>query len=306
MKPLDEKRAHIDNKHPKLSIRKQCKVLNINRSSYYYQAKTENELNLELMRLMDEHYLQHPYKGAKRMHIWLTKDLGYKVNLKRVRRLYTAVMGLRSILPSPNTSKPSKDKDRQVYPYLLRDLKVERPNQVWATDITYLSMSGGFMYLTAIIDLYSRFVVGWSLSNSMDASWCKTLLDQAVEQYGKPEILNTDQGSQYTSHLFIKAVQSHNIRLSMDGKGRCIDNVFIERLWWSVKYENAYIYEYKDGKALYLGLEKYLQYYNFERRHAGIDHHLPSNRYFSSKNTPLFYEGDLQEKYLQNIHYKSA
>ena len=306
MKPLSEKRCHINKKHPKLSIRKQCKVLNISRSSYYYESKTESSLNLELMRLMDEHYLKHPYKGAKRMHIWLTKDLGYKVNLKRVRRLYTAVMGLRSILPSPNTSKPSKDKDRQVFPYLLKGLKIERPNQVWATDITYIPIQGGFMYLTAIIDLYSRFIVGWSLSNSMDAYWCKTLVDQAVEAYGKPEILNTDQGSQYTSKLFVNTVQSHNIRLSMDGIGRCIDNVFIERFWWSVKYENAYIYEYKDGKELYLGLEKYFQYYNFERRHAGIDEDLPSNRYFSSKNAPLFYEGDLEEKYLRNIHYKSA
>lgn len=306
MKPLVEKRYHINRKHPQLSLRKQCKILNINRSSYYYEAKMESALNLKLMRLMDEHYLKHPYKGAKRMHIWLTKDLGYKVNIKRVRRLYTAVMGLQSILPSPNTSKPSKNKDRQVFPYLLSGLKIERPNQVWATDITYIPIQGGFMYLTAIIDLYSRFIVGWSLSNSMDAYWCKELLNQAVEQHGKPEILNTDQGSQYTSKLFVNTVQSHNIRLSMDGKGRCIDNVFIERFWWSVKYENAYIYEYKDGKELYLGLEKYIQYYNFERRHAGIDQDLPSNRYFSSKNAPPFYEGDLEEKYLRNIHYKSA
>ena len=230
MKPLIEKRYHIDKKHSKLSVRKQCKILNINRSSYYYEAKRESSLNLELMRLMDEHYLKHPYKGAKRMHIWLTKDLGYKVNLKRVRRLYTTVMGLQSILPSPNTSKPSKDRDRQVFSYLLRGLKVERANQVWATDITYIPIQGGFLYLTAIIDLYSRYVVGWSLSNSMDAYWCKELLNQAVEQYGRPEILNTDQGSQYTSKLFVDTVQSHNIRLSMHGKGRCIDNVFIERL----------------------------------------------------------------------------
>ncbi|MCP4437557.1 MAG: IS3 family transposase [Aureispira sp.] len=240
---MSEKRYHVDKSHPELSVREQCKILNINRSSLYYEVKGESSLNLELMRLMDEHYLEHPYKGGKRMHVWLTKDKDYQVNLKRVRRLYTKVMGLRSILPSPNTSRPSKDKDRQVFPYLLRDLKIEQANQVWATDITYIPIQGGFMYLTAIIDLYSRFVVGWSLSNSMDAYWCKELLNQAVEKYGKPAILNTDQGSQYTSNLYVDAVKAHGIRLSMDGKGRCIDNVFIERLWWSVKYEDAYIYE---------------------------------------------------------------
>ncbi len=252
-------------------------MLNLSRSSYYYKAKTETELNLELMRLMDEHYLEHPYKGVERMHIWLTKDKGYRINIKRVRRLYSQVMGLQSILPSPNTLKPSKSKDRLVFPYLLKGLKIKRANQVWATDITYIPIKGGFMYLTAVIDLYSRFVLGWSLSNSMDAYWCKELINQAVEKYGIPEILNTDQGSQYTSNLFVHAVQSNGIQLSMDGKGRCIDNVFIERLWWSVKYEDAYIYDYPNGKELYQDLEKYFQKYNFERRHKGIDHNFPCN-----------------------------
>jgi putative transposase len=274
---LPEKRYHVDKNHPKLSIRKQRKMLNLSRSSYYYKAKTETELNLELMRLMDEHYLEHPYKGVERMHIWLTKDKGYRINIKRVRRLYSQVMGLQSILPSPNTLKPSKSKDRLVFPYLLKGLKIKRANQVWATDITYIPIKGGFMYLTAVIDLYSRFVLGWSLSNSMDAYWCKELINQAVEKYGIPEILNTDQGSQYTSNLFVHAVQSNGIQLSMDGKGRCIDNVFIERLWWSVKYEDAYIYDYPNGKELYQDLEKYFQKYNFERRHKGIDHNFPCN-----------------------------
>jgi len=302
MKPLSEKRCHLDDNHPKLSTRSQCKILNINRSSLYYESKEESELNLELMRLMDEHYFAHPYKGVRRMHIWLTKDKGYKVNIKRVRRLYTKVMGLRSILPSPNTSKPSKDKDRQVFPYLLRDLKIERSNQVWATDITYIPIQGGFMYLTAIIDLYSRFVVGWSLSNSMDAYWCKDLLDRAVAEYGKPEILNTDQGSQYTSNLFVKAVKSHGIRLSMDGKGRCIDNVFIERLWWSVKYENAYVYEYKNGKELSIGLDKYFQQYNFSRRHQAIDYDCPADR-FSLSESPA---GLSERENTSFIYFKSA
>ena len=303
---MGERRYHVDKNHPKLSIRKQCKVLNLNRSSYYYKAKEENALNLELMRLMDEHYLHNSEKGAGRMHIWLTMDKGYTINIKRVRRLYTKVMGLRSTLPSPNTSKPSKNKDKQVFPYLLRDLKVTRPNQVWATDITYIPMKGGYLYLTAIIDLYSRFVVGWSLSNTMDAYWCKQLLEQAVEQYGTPEILNTDQGSQYTSNCFVNAVKAHGIALSMDGKGRCIDNVFIERIWWSVKYEDACIREYKNGKELHLGMQRYFQKYNFKRRHAGIEHDLPCNRYFSSKNTPASSEGVLEEKYLRNFISKTA
>ena len=304
---MQEKRYHVDKNHPNLSIRKQCRILNIHRSSYYYKAKTESDLNLELMRLMDEHYLHHPYKGVGRMHVWLTKDMGYKVSIKRIRRLFTKVMGLRSILPSPNRSKPSKEKDRQVFPYLLKGLDIERPNQVWATDITYIPINGGFMYLTAIIEVYSRFVVGWSLSNSMDAYWCKETLNQAIEKYGKPDIINTDQGSQYTSYDFVDNIKNYKtIRLSMDGKGRCIDNVFIERLWWSVKYEDAYIYDYPDGKKLYLGLEKYFQKYNFERRHKGIDHDFPCNRYFSSKNHPSSFEGDLEEKYLTKINYKSA
>jgi len=304
---LSVKRQHIDEYHPRLSVRQQCKLLELNRSSYYYKARTESALNLALMRAMDEHYLAHPYKGAERMHVWLTKDLGYKVNIKRVRRLYKKVMGLQSILPSPNTSKPSNSEDRQVFPYLLRDIKIERPNQVWATDITYISIQGGFMYLTAIIDLYSRFVVGWSLSNSMDAHWCKTVLHEAIAQYGPPDIINTDQGSQYTSHAFVHAVKSYKtIRFSMDGKRRCIDNVFIERLWWSVKYEDAYIYDYPNGKALYLGLENYFKKYNFERRHKGIEHDFPYKRYSSSKNRPSFYEGDLEEKYLTKINYYLA
>lgn len=169
-KPLEEKRYSVDKNQSKLSVRKQCEMLNIHRSSYYYKAKKESSLNLELMRLMDKHYLEHPYKGVDRMYIWLTKNKGYKVNVKRVRRLCTQVMCLQSVLPS-------KIKDRQFFPYLLRGLKVERSNQAWAMDITYISIQGGFMYLTAVIDLYSRFVVGRALSNSMDAYWCKELIN---------------------------------------------------------------------------------------------------------------------------------
>lgn len=292
----------VNRKDPKLSIRKQSKLLGIHRSGLYYQPKEESALNLELMCLMDEHYLEHPYKGARAMHLWLTKDKGFDINRKRIDRLYYRVMGLRSILPGPQTSKPGKGEEHQVFPYLLRGLKVERPNQVWAMDITYIPMPKGFLYLTAIIDLYSRYVVGWSISNTMDALWCKNTLQDAIDKHGKPEILNTDQGSQFTSKEFVSFVTGveNKIRFSMDGKGRCIDNVFIERLWWSVKYEDAYIREYVDGKALHIGMEKYFNKYNWERRHMGIDDERPCDRYFPSKTSQFFCEEVLEEKYLMN------
>ena len=191
------------------------------------------------MRLMDEHYLDHPYKGANRMHIWLTRDKGYQVSKNRIERLYYKVMGLQAVMPGKHTSR--RNKAHKVYPYLLCNLTVERPKQVWAMDITYIPMKKGFMYLTAIIDLYSRYIVNWSVSNSMDADWCTEVVQEAVEQHGKPEIINTDQGSQFTSEKFTTYVLSNNIKLSMDGKGRAIDNVFIERFWRDVKYEKIYL-----------------------------------------------------------------
>lgn len=226
------------------------------------------------MRLIDEHYLEHPYKGARRMHIWLTKDMGYKVSKNRIKRLYYDVMGLRSLLPGPHTSK--RNAAHKVYPYLLRGIKINRPGQAWATDITYIPMAKGYMYLIAIIDLYSRFVVGWSLSNSMEAEWCKACLESAIDAYGKPEILNTDQGSQFTSEIFTQFVLGQGIKLSMDGKGRATDNAFIERLWRSVKYEHVYLRPHEDGKVLYDGLDDYFHTYNFKRRHQNIDDQFPA------------------------------
>ena len=229
------------------------------------------------MRLMDQHYLDHPFKGARRMHIWLTKDKGYHVSSNRIERLYYQVMGLRAIMPGKHTSR--RCKAHKVYPYLLRNLKVNRANQVWATDITYIPMKRGFMYLVAIIDLYSRYVVNWSISNSMDAEWCQQVLEEAIEQHGKPEIINTDQGSQFTSEVFSEYVLNQDIRLSMDGKGRATDNAFIERLWRSVKYEKIYLNPPKDGTDLYLKVAEYMDYYNHERRHEGIDDEIPSRLY---------------------------
>lgn len=228
---------------------------------------------------MDEHYLYHSWKGAPSMHTWLTKDKGYAVSKNRVERLYYKVMGLRATQPGKHTSR--RHKAHKVYPYLLRNLDVERPNQVWAMDITYIPMKKGYMYLTAIIDLYSRYVVNWSVSNSMDTEWCKRCLEEAIEVHGKPEIINTDQGSQFTSEIFANYVLGENIRLSMDGKGRAIDNAFIERLWRSVKYEKLYLNPPKDGTNLYLLLVEYFSYYNTIRRHTGIDKQIPEQIYFN-------------------------
>lgn len=263
--------------HSELSLVKQCEILNLHRSGLYYKPRGESELNLKLMREMDEHYLHHPFKGAKRMHIWLTKDRGYNVSKNRIERLYYKVMGLRAIMPGRHTSR--RCKGHKVYPYLLRNLQVDRPNQVWATDITYIPMANGYMYLVAIIDLYSRYVVGWSVSNSMDAEWCKQTLEQAIEEHGKPGIINTDQGSQFTSEEFTSCVLGQEIKLSMDGKGRAKDNAFIERLWRNIKYEKLYLSPPKDGLDLYNQVAEYFHYYNTQRRHQSLKYEIPESFY---------------------------
>ena len=263
----------ISKDHSKVSVRKQCGLLDLHRSGIYYKIRGESEFNLKLMELMDKHYLLYPFKGARRMYTWLIKDKGYKINRKRVDRLYYDVMGLRSVLPGKHTS--IRCKDHKVYPYLLRDLKIERPNQVWAMDITYIPMAKGFMYLTAIIDLYSRYVVGWSVSNTMDAEWCAQLVSQTIEQHGCPQIMNTDQGSQFTSDVFVNTILGNDIKLSMDGKGRATDNAFIERLWRSVKYEKLYLSPPENGIDLYDQLDYYFRYYNYERRHSSIEDNYP-------------------------------
>ena len=227
---------------------------------------------------MDEHYLQYPFKGPRRMWKWLKKQ-GYKVNLKRIERLYYKVMGLRSVMPGKHTSH--RCKKHKVYPYLLRDLKVEKVNQVWATDISYIPMKKGFMYLTAIIDLHSRYVLNWSISNSMDSKWVAELMEQTFEKHGEPEIVNTDQGSQYTSDEFTSTVlnEKGNVKLSMDGKGRATDNAFIETLWKTIKYEKIYLNPPEDGFQLYRMVDEYFTYYNFERQHSSIQDQVPYQVY---------------------------
>jgi len=260
--------------HSKLSITQQCVLLVLCRASLYSVPKGESPLNLKLLELMDKHYLEHPYKGAPRMYKYLTLDCGYKVSENRVNRLYYDVLGLRSLLPGPHTSK--RNKQHKVYPYLLRNLVINRPNQVWATDITYIPMAKGFMYLTAVIDVYSRFIVGWKVSNTMSAEWCAELIDECITEHGTPEIINTDQGAQYTSEVFTKKVLDNGIKLSMDGKGRATDNAFIERFWRSVKYERIYLLPPKDGKHLFHMLNDYIKEYNYERRHSSIKDYHPA------------------------------
>lgn len=268
---MSERKNMIVRDHLKLSICKQCELLGINRSSLYYAPIGEREENLEIMRLMDEQYYNTPFYGIRRLTAWL-QQLGYQVNHKRVRRLMK-LMGWRTIYRVPNTSEAAKE--HKVYPYLLRGLIIQHRNQVWEIDITYVPMRKGFMYLCAIIDVHTRYVVNWGVSNTMTAEWCKQITQEAIARHGKPDILNSDQGSQFTSEVFTSLLKSKEIRISMDGKGRALDNIFIERLWRSVKYENIYLNVYEDGLSLYKGLKEYFDFYNNERLHQSLGYQSP-------------------------------
>jgi putative transposase len=255
----------------KLSIRKQCELLEMNRSIHYYQPRPEKPENLHFMRLMDEFWLKHPTYGVLQMQDFL-RSQGYSVNHKRVRRLLRK-MGIMAIYPKKNLSKLGNAK--YIRPYLLRNLTVERPNQVWAIDITYIPMEKGFMYLTAIIDLYSRYVVGWNISNSLDVSHSLEVLKLAIKTHGAPEIINSDQGSQFTSALWTDYLDNAEIKVSMDGKGRAIDNIFIERLWRTVKQDYVYLYPAQNGWELYQGLKNFFVEYNTKKPHQGIGRRIP-------------------------------
>ena len=252
------------------SIRRQCRLAGISRCCIYYQPAVETEMNLALMRLIDKQYMLHPEFGSPRMTDWL-QDQGYPVNHKRVARLMR-IMGLQAITPGPHTSNPAPE--HKIYPYLLRNVVVDHVGQVWSADITYIPMRYGFMYLTAVIDWYSRYVLAWELSNTMESLFCVEALKHALTQ-GTPEIFNTDQGSQFTSEAFTDVLLDKDIAISMDGRGRALDNVFVERLWWTVKYENVYSNEYSDGRELYHGLTRYFDYYNKERKHSALDNNTP-------------------------------
>ena len=260
----------VSEKEP-LSKRQQCELLEINRGSVYYKPTGEKQENLDIMRKMDEHYLKHPTDGVIRMQDFLF-SIGFIVNHKRVRRLMRK-MGQMAIYPKRNLSKLGLAK--YIRPYLLKGLTIDRPNQVWAIDITYIPMKKGFMYLTAIIDLYSRYVVSWNISNTLDAECSLNVLKNAISVFGKPEIVNSDQGSQFTSELWIDYLEKNDIKISMDGKGRALDNIFIERLWRSVKYDYVYLNPASNGNELYHGLKEYFDYYNHQQAHQGIGRRIP-------------------------------
>ena len=253
-----------------MSVRRQCELLGLSRSTWYYEAAAETEANLCLMRLIDEQYLETPFYGSRRMTVWLLHE-GHAVNRKRVRRLMQ-LMGLEAIYPKPRLSLANQE--HRKFPYLLRGLSVNRVNQVWATDITYVPMPRGFMYLVAVIDWHSRYVLSWRLSNSLEGSFCVEALEAALE-LGCPEIFNTDQGVQFTSRAFTECLERSGVRISMDGRGRALDNVFVERLWWSVKHEHVYRHDHQTVASLHQGLDSYLAFFNRSRRHQSLEYETP-------------------------------
>lgn len=260
--------------HELISLRRQCQLLGLHRSGIYYKAAEESTENLELMRLLDEEYTRHPFYGVEKMTEWL-REQGYQVNEKRVRRLLR-LMGLMAVYPKPRLSQPAAG--AQIYPYLLRDVRVERADQVWSSDITYVRLWQGWIYLVAIMDWYSRYVLSWEVSVSLDSSFCVSALERALEE-GQPEIFNTDQGAQFTSLVFTEKLLGRGIRISMDGRGRALDNIFVERLWRSVKYEEVYIKEYRNVGEAISGLRNYFEFYNRERLHQPLDYQRPEAVY---------------------------
>lgn len=270
-----ERQKMVDSKE-KLSLSKQCMLLKINRHFFYFSPKGENTENLIVMELLTKQYILTPFYGYRKMTVWLVKQ-GFVINEKRVRRLMRIVKW-QTIYRVPRTTITIKE--HKKYPYLLKGLEITKKNQVWATDITYIPMNKGFMYLCAIIDLHTRYVLSWSVSNTMTAHWCTDVLQEAMNKHGKPEIFNTDQGSQYTSEIHTNLLENSNIKISMDGKGRAIDNIFVERLWRTVKYENVYLQAYGTTLELYNGLKNYFKFYNNERFHQSLDYKTPSEMYY--------------------------
>ena len=282
----------VEKEGSELSIARQCELLEIERSGVYYQPVGETELNLWLMKEIDRLYTAHPYFGSRRITVWLNAQHERSFNRKRIQALMRK-MGIQGILPGPHTSKPQPE--NKVYPYLLRNVAIERPNQVWSagavarsaygcrqhrTDITYVPMARGYMFLIAIIDWFSRYILAWELLNTQDSQFCLDALEVALSQ-GQPEIFNSDQGSQFTSQSFTQRLQQAEVQISMDGRGRCLDNIFIERFWRSVKYENIYVNEYESVRELQRGLRAYFEFYNTKRPHQSLDYKTPLEVHFS-------------------------
>jgi putative transposase len=274
----------IDREHPELSLVRQCSLLGVSRSSLYYQPAPASAEDLELMALLDRQYLKTPFYGSRKMTAWL-RTQGYQVNRKRVRRLMQ-VMGLEAIYRRPNTSKPGAE--HKVYRYLLKGVAIDRVNQVWTADITYLPMARGFLYLVAIMDWHSRYVLAWRLSNTMAVDFCVEALEEALSK-GNPEIFNTDQGSQFTCEAFTGMLLEQGIQVSRDGKGRYTDNIFVERLWRTIKYEEVYLKAYQNGSEARGGIGSYLEFYNWERPHQALGYRTPGE----------VFEEDQQRKCLQ-------
>lgn len=264
-------------KQQELSIKRQCELLKVNRSSVYYQPVPVPDEDLAVMRELDEIHLLRPFLGSRRLVDELGKK-GLTVNRKRLLRLMR-LMGISPIYPKPRTSRPGSGAGHRVYPYLLDGLVIDRPNQVWAADITYIPMARGFCYLVGIIDVFSRRLLAWRLSNSMDTRFCLEALGEALERFGPPEIMNTDQGAQFTSSAFTNVLEQRGVQISMDGKGSWRDNIYIERFWWSLKYEHVYLHAYDDLRAARAGIGAYTDYYNHQRQHTSLGKLTPSDAY---------------------------
>ena len=271
----ETRRGLIEPAHPFFSIDLQCDLLNLSRSSYYYLPLPVDALTLQLLRLIDEEYTQHPFIGTRRMTNYLNR-LGYAVNRKRMQRLYQ-IAGIEAVYPKPKTSQPSPE--NRVYPYLLRNVGITHNNQVWSTDITYIRLKTGYLYLVAIIDWFSRYVLDWQLSTSLEADFCIETLKRTLMK-NSCEIFNSDQGSQFTSTDFTRCLLSHEIKISMDGRGRALDNIFVERLWRSVKYECIYLQDFYAVKDVTRALVNYFDYYNHRRPHQSLDYKTPAEIYF--------------------------
>jgi putative transposase len=272
---VKQRRQMIEPERREPSISRQCRLLSLNRSSFYYRPVWTRADDLGLMRQIDEQYLRTPFYGSRSMKRHFRR-LGQKVNRKRIQRLMR-LMGIEAVYPKPHTSRPHPE--HRVYPYLLRDLNVERPNQVWAADITYVPMSRGFMYLVAVMDWHSRKILSWRVSNTLDSEFCIQALREALERYGKPEIFNTDQGAQFTSIAFTQVLKDHDIAISMDGRGRCQDNIFVERLWWTIKHHYLYLHAFDTGTELREGLTEWIRFYNHERGYSSLDDRTPDEVY---------------------------
>ena len=264
-----------------LAITRQCALAGVTRSTVYARRTVSepDEYELLLLAVIDSEYTRHPFYGSRKMVVYL-RGLGHLINRKRVQRLM-GILGLAGMAPGPNTSKPHPQ--HKIYPYLLRGVLVVRPNQVWSTDITYIRLAHGFVYLVAVIDWYSRKVLAWRLSNTLDSGFCIDCLEQSLRVYGTPEIFNTDQGCQFTSEAFTGLLKSHEIAISMDGRGRALDNIFVERLWRSVKHEDVYLKGYVKGPELQQGLMEYFEFYNTERTHQSLDYNTPDYVYQTAR-----------------------